>query len=128
METNILNRLLADASVSEIVGNKIYVPMAPQGTKAPYITFQRVTTKRQHGMGSDSNEIESRFQVSCVAKTYLQVKALATVVNASLSRWRQNSPIKVHGTYQTSERDIGREGVTKTMGVQQEYRIIFEEV
>lgn len=85
----IYSRLSGDATVSGLVGTRIY-PYTPRTPPTrPYITYQLISmVPRPHAMGSDPALVTDRYQVDIWADTYTSMITLDDAVMASLSRWR----------------------------------------
>jgi len=82
-------RLLADATVSAMVGGRIYVAgKAPQGAPPPYLTYQRIgATQDQATTELDGTPGLDRItvQINCVAASFgANVMAVAQAVRGAL--------------------------------------------
>lgn len=67
------------------IGPKVYPLVAPQDTKPPYITYQRVGKKETSTMlGTESLDI-GRFQIKIFTKSYIPGLLLANEVKEKLS-------------------------------------------
>lgn len=67
------------------IGIKVYPLVAPQDTKPPYITYQRVGKSDTSTMeGTESIDI-GRFQIKIYTKAYLEGLELANAVKEKLS-------------------------------------------
>lgn len=65
----VFNTLLsAESAVTDIVGDRIFPDMAPQGVKGDYVVFQEVTTTPTDTKGSVSRLDEERWQVDGYCK------------------------------------------------------------
>src|SRR5690606_12612394 len=91
VEILVRQRLLASPEVSALVGTRIFpVGGRPdKGPKAalPAITYQRVSnrwlTSHEGGLGAS----QPLVQLSCWAKTWSEVRALAAAVRRALDGW-----------------------------------------
>lgn len=68
-----------------LIGNKVYPLVAPQNTKPPYITYQRVGKSDTSTMeGTESLDI-GRFQIKIFTKEYIEGLSLANEVKEKLN-------------------------------------------
>lgn len=68
-----------------LIGPKVYSLVAPQDTRPPYITYQRVGKKDTSTMeGTESLDI-GRFQIKIFTKSYMQGLLLSNEVKEKLS-------------------------------------------
>ena len=82
------SRLTTTAAVTAIVGagsaSRIYPNKIPQEATLPAVAYQRVSTRRVKAHAAPTGLARVRVQVTCVARTYSEVKALAVVVRKAL--------------------------------------------
>lgn len=88
LETEIYSRLSGYANLTAIVGTKIYPLLLPQEVALPAVTYFKVSDIPVHAMGSDADIKTARFQISCWAEKYEEVKSVEVQVKAALSRYR----------------------------------------
>jgi len=83
----IRSALANDAAVVALVGTKIFPNVAPQGTLAPWIVYIEVSAVPENSFTSAvaTQLVNSRLQVDCYAKQYLEAHAIGDAVNAVLS-------------------------------------------
>lgn len=85
IEGELYTRLTTHAGTAALVGTRVWPLVMPQGGKLPAIVYQKVSDVRVYSHDGDSDLIRSRFQVSCYAKNYDDVKALEAQVVDALS-------------------------------------------
>ncbi len=124
----LIGRLLADAVVSSIVGNKVYYAMAPQGTDAPVIVLTRVVGMRTGNISEPPTGLASaRVQVDMYHKSAQGARALARAVRESLNLFRgEQSGVVVHSVLLVDEMDQDSD-LPELQGVIQDYRVWFRE-
>src|SRR5690606_22735463 len=109
IEALVRQRLLASSEVSALVGTRIF-PVGGRPDKGPQaalpaITYQRVSnrwlTSREGGLGASMPLV----QLSCWAKTWSEVRAVAAAVRRALDGWIDySSDPPIHGV--TIEGDL----------------------
>jgi len=91
VEVLVRQRLLASPEVSALVGTKIFpVGGRPdKGTEAalPAITYQRVSNRWLTSHEGSLGASQPLVQLSCWAKTWSEVRALAAAVRRALDGW-----------------------------------------
>lgn len=80
--------LKADAAVAAIVASRIHALSAPQGTAAPFITYQRISGERTRDTRGPTGRSRSRIQVDGYAAGYAGAKTLANAVRHALDGYR----------------------------------------
>lgn len=76
--------LLADATVTSLVGTRIYPLTRPQEMQVPSITLRRIILTPSNSLGGDSSLDYTRLQVDSLDVTYLGARAVADAVRAAL--------------------------------------------
>lgn len=106
MEDAIINRLLATAGVTALVGTRVYPGVRTQGSSLPALVFNRISGARDYTMIEASGLVESRVQIDAWAEAYNAAKALAHAVREALSGIKGTfSGIEIDGVFLDSERD-----------------------
>lgn len=93
IETELRSFVIADATVTGLIGDRMYPVRAPQAPVKPYITYQRVSGQRLHDLDGALGWARPRFQLDCWATTYLGALTLAGAVRSRLNGF--------HGTLTT---------------------------
>lgn len=84
LEEALRTRLLADSTVSGLVGTRIFPLVIPQGQALPAIAYQRISGVREHTHAGASGLAHPRIQYACVAETFTQARAVADAVRQRL--------------------------------------------
>ena len=88
VEAAIYSILTGDATVSSLVGTRIYPVMAPQDAVLPGIVYKRISTDRLSALSADIGVAEARFQFDCYAATFDQAKIVSEAVRGALQRYK----------------------------------------
>jgi hypothetical protein len=106
MEEAIINRLLATAGVTALVGTRVYPGARTQGSSLPALVFNRISGVRDYTMTEASGQVESRVQIDAWAVSYAAAKTLARAVRACLSGIKGTySGVAIQGVFLDGERD-----------------------
>lgn len=73
--------LLAQSSVTDLVGQRIFKTGARQGTPQPYIVIDRVSDEKYKGLDGFLNTKHCEVDIECWASTQTAAAALAKVVS-----------------------------------------------
>lgn len=111
-ETSLLfDKLASEFGVTALVSTRIYPGAAPQanpGTlSAPFVTFFRVSGPPLNvATPGSTGDIQSRWQIECVAPTHAQAWSVAAAVFDALDGWRDLTLApKVQSTLILDQRD-----------------------
>jgi hypothetical protein len=67
---------------------RIYPQIAPDGpVTTPYIVYQRISANSENVLSGSTGLINTRLQIDCYAKTYVDALALAAQVDTLMSGW-----------------------------------------
>lgn len=91
VESEIYSRLTGFAGLTALVSSRIYPNLAPQKVAFPYVTYRRVSSVRESGMGDDIGIVSARFQFDVFSDTYLSARNALEQVRQALQRWRAPS-------------------------------------
>ena len=73
------------APLVDLVGQRIYPLVSPQNSTLPVITYQKISQVRERTLSSPAPKVvRARFQISCWAASYAEVKEVAEQVKAAL--------------------------------------------
>lgn len=112
--TIIYSVLSSNASLTGVVGLRIYPQTAPQTTTYPYIVFQNVSTVPTNTKGSTGTSTMDRLriQVTMVANSQTQIDQIGVLVRSALDYiWQQTiSATYVQSITYQSEVDMFDEG------------------
>jgi hypothetical protein len=84
MQTALRSRLLADATISGLVDQRVDWGLRPQAKTLPAITLTLIPTPRDYHMGGAQATQHYRVQVDCWAETYKAAHELREAVIAEL--------------------------------------------
>lgn len=88
VEYDIKDLLLADGTVSGIIGTRIWPNKLPQGAELEAITYTRVSGVRLKTLKGLAGLARPSFQIDCWAEKYTEVKTLANAVRAVLDGYQ----------------------------------------
>ena len=83
----IYQHLTDDATVSAIVGSKVYHLMAPPGTALPYITFQQIGGEHKHHTTGISGLTRGAWQLSCFEDNPIDGDTLSDAVRLRMDKF-----------------------------------------
>jgi len=72
--------LLADITLSALIGNKFYALLASQKATLPFCTFQKISTQTIDNIVSFDNVVIERWQIDCYGSTMDSVEAIKKAV------------------------------------------------
>ena len=102
MEEALVALLLADTSLSALVGMRIHWGVRPQGEALPGVTLFRTDGADQPTYAGPDGLGDSHVQADCWAETYASAKAVARALKAAAAG-RHGATLK--GVFVQSERD-----------------------
>lgn len=120
--------MLADATISGLIGTRYYPLKMPQVPTLPLIVYTKVSGPRLHDMDG-SSIAEPRFQIDSWADTYVGAKALANAVRERLDSYTGpvGSPADtVHFAYLLNEQDL-YDDESKYWRVSMDFEIVHDE-
>jgi hypothetical protein len=107
--TGLRARLIADAGVIAIAGQKVYWGIAPQGTALPYIRLNTISDPRPENLqGYDAARV-TRVQADCFSSSYAQARALAEAVVSAVALPTTAGGIRFGRTKAEGPRDLGED-------------------
>ena len=77
-------KLSNDSGVSTLAGTRIYPSVIPQDASYPAIAYQQISGHDTLPHDGPTNYQMARYQITCVAETYLAAANLALAVQAAL--------------------------------------------
>lgn len=84
LESLILDRLEADATVSGIVGKRLYHEWRSQGVKKASVVITRISGFQEYGLSTSNRFNRARFQLDCFDTTFEKARTLADAVIAEM--------------------------------------------
>lgn len=106
-QSGVRARLLADSTVSGIVGTRIDWVNRPQKAALPAISLQTVSDPRSEHLKGFDGARETRVQCDCWAATYSAALALARAAIAALKSPATISGKKFGNARVDAQRDLG---------------------
>lgn len=114
VEEALRTALAADGTLAAITGARIYPVVAPQGTAAAYVTYERVAGNPHHDHGGSGNLRWARISYMCHSATYSQAKAMATAIRNVLDGYRGTlSGVSIGSILSEEDADIGLDDQTR---------------
>ena len=80
LEQGIVTILRADATVSGLLGTRIYPWIRPQGTTFPAIVYELDGTEPEQDLDGYAGMTRAELSISCIAEQYGGAKTLAAAV------------------------------------------------
>ena len=105
IEADMVARLNAAATLTAIVGQKIYPVEAPPGTKAPYLVFARVDTDTDDTLDDTASVHHVMFAFEAYAATYKEALAIGAALKPILDGWNGRPPETIMSMTYTGEHD-----------------------
>lgn len=86
LEADLFTSLTHHAGLAALIGARLYPDAVPQGATLPALVYQRISTPRQHAMGSGCPVVTSRprLQFTCWATTAAGALSLCEQLRAAL--------------------------------------------
>ncbi len=72
----LVDLLLTEASITDIIEDRMFPNVIPQAAAIPAITYQQISGPRDHVMAGATGLAQARFQLNCVDRTYAAAKSL----------------------------------------------------
>jgi len=76
--------LLNDSTVKALVLTRVYPRLLPPKITLPAIAYQQISSIHEQKLSGPADFAVTRFQITCIAKTYEEVVELATAVRLAL--------------------------------------------
>lgn len=74
-----------EATVTALVGQRVYPLVVPEGASLPAIVYRRISTERVYSHDGFSGLAKPRFQFSCVSTHYSEARAVANALRSLLN-------------------------------------------
>ena len=84
LEEAVYSRLTGNAGVSALVSTRVYPNKIPQEAALPAVAYQRISARRVKAHAAPTGLARVRVQVTCVSRSYSEVKALAAAVRTAM--------------------------------------------
>lgn len=77
-------RLVSDATITGLVGTRVYPGKAPQDVTLPYVVYSRISTTRTPTLNGPTNVPETRIQLDVIANSQASAEQVATALRNRL--------------------------------------------
>jgi hypothetical protein len=84
LEEAVYSRLSGNVAVAALVSTRIYPNKIPQEAALPAVAYQRISARRVKAHAAPTGLARVRVQVTCVARSYSEVKGLAAAVRTAM--------------------------------------------
>lgn len=112
LEEALYKHLIADNTVSGIIGTRLYPEMLPEGTALPAMVYQRISRDGLIAHDGPTGLATVRMQLTLLAASYLTLRTLAEAVRVVFDGKRQtiggSGGVVVHESY--VDNDFGSYG------------------
>lgn len=88
IETALVTKLEAAASVIALVGDRIFPNRIPQGVGMPAIAYEQLSGPRDHVMDGNTGLANTNYIFKCSCAIYAQAKAVSEAVRIELDGFR----------------------------------------
>lgn len=86
-ETALVAYLKSKTAITNVIGDRIFPQVAPQGTAEPYLVFARISGASGHHMTAADGVQQTRYQFDAYGR-YSQVKEVGEALRQSLDGYR----------------------------------------
>lgn len=131
-ETVLWNAVISDASVTSLVGHRVYPQLAPAVDSLPFITWRRSTISREQAFVSPVGVPRVSVDFVIFAETYLQARKIADSVRRVLDGFGgffDNTTVKQTSLESESDDVVSLDGseVPNAYAVTQTYDVMWQE-
>lgn len=100
IEIDLVAHLKADATLTALIGTRIYPLTAPQNVVKPYITYQVINENNKQCVSGGIYQKDIRFQIDCWGLSYSNVKAIKEAVINRLVGFKASNNIYPSDSYE----------------------------
>lgn len=84
--------------LKNLAGGAVYALRAPQGSKDPFVIFQRINSERWRSINNPSGIAQAHIQIDAYAGSYYEAKTLAASVEEILDGYKGTvSSVRIAG-------------------------------
>jgi hypothetical protein len=113
MEEALTAILLADARLSQVVGNRVHWDVAPQGAVRPYVILQVVSSSADTTASGRSGMETARVQIDAYGEQKFAVTRIVRFAFEALERARgPRGEVTIQGVFFDSARDLPASGAS----------------
>ena len=110
LEEAIFTRATTGPTLQPLIGTRCYPVLLPQNPTYPAVTFQRISTPREHAMVADPGVAHPRFQLTAYDKTRALAQTLAEAIRKDFARWRGTvAGVVIQDTFVENAFDLPRD-------------------
>lgn len=80
-------RLTSQASVSSLIGSRVFPLIAPTGTPLPLVVYQRTAVNRPQSLAGNVGNPVVTLQLTTYGTSYTSVKSIARAVRLAVDGW-----------------------------------------
>lgn len=107
IEANIRTLLIADGTISGLIGSRFYSVENPQDPTYPLINLERLSGVRQYSMDGQTGPTPGRFEINCYSDTLNGARVLGEAVRSKLSGFAGTAGSgTIHGAFLQDSEDI----------------------
>lgn len=132
-ETVLRAAVVGDATVSGLIGNRLYPLVAPASASMPLVTWRRMGIQRQQTLGSPLGTPKLTLEFSIYGSTYDQAREVADAMRAVLDGYGgtlDNTTVKQASLENESDDFVSLGGAEMPPAYQitQVYDVIWQEI
>lgn len=99
-------RLTSQASVSSLIGSRVFPVIAPTGTPLPLVIYSRTNVERPQSLAGNVGNPVVTLQLTSYGTSYTSVKSIARAVRLAVDGWTgTTSGVTIQRTTLTGEAD-----------------------
>lgn len=130
IEEALFKELSEDATLSALIGTRIYPTKKPQKATVPCVTYRRISHQDYHAFGADAEVETARFQLDSWGNTKTEATTVANAVLGALRRWMQEAvdggDTKVYDCRRVNQTDLYDDALEQH-NIAQDYIIDYSE-
>jgi len=85
IESTLFAALNNDATLTALVGSRIYPQVAPDNAAVPYMTYQLIATEAHNKLSAAPGSERKLLQVNCISNSYAEAKSMAEASKAAIN-------------------------------------------
>jgi hypothetical protein len=113
IEAAVVSKMNADATISGLIGTRLYPLVIPQDVSLPAVAYQKIDSTKTVSHSGASQLARSRFQFTCQAGNYADAKTLAASVRHCWEGYRGTvATVRIDGALIDNDQDDYSEPVS----------------